>query len=174
MTTLPPPDRVDPTLPPGLVVRSAKDDDVETIVALRLQLLAEESRSPLFANPRRDAEEQARTLTRAQLASRSDVIFLAEHEGTAVGLLRCAVSHAARLVRPSRYGFITSVFVVPAFRRHGVLRALVSEAEGWCRSRGLHELRLHCTVENAEGNAAWESLGYEAAEVVRRRTLTEE
>lgn len=174
MTTLPPPDRIDPTLPPGLVVRSANDDDVETIVALRLQLLAEESRSPLFANPRRDAEEQARTLTRTQLASRTDVILIAEHEGTAVGLLRCAVSHAARLVRPSRYGFVTSVFVVPSFRRHGILRALVHEAEAWCRLRGLRELRLHCTVENAQGNAAWASLGYEAAEVVRRRTLTEE
>ncbi len=94
--------------------------------------------------------------------------------GRAVGLLRCAVSHAARLVRPSRYGFVTSAFVVAAFRRQGVLRALVQEAEAWCRLRGLHELRLHCTVENAEGNAAWESLGYEAAEVVRRRTLARE
>lgn len=174
MTTLPPPDRVEEEASSGLIVRSATDDDLETIVALRLQLLAEESRSPLFANPRRDAEEQARSITRTQLSSRTDVIFLAEHEGTAVGLLRCAISNAARLVRPSRYGFVTSVFVVPAFRRHGVLRALVREAETWCRQRGLNELRLHCTVENSDGNAAWESLGYEAAEIVRRRTLAEE
>lgn len=173
MTTLPPPDRVESSVPHGLVVRAATDADLEIVVALRLKLLTEESRSPLFAQPRNDAEEQARTLTRTQLASRTDVILLAVHDDVPVGLLRCAVSHAARLVRPARYGFVTSAYVEPAFRKRGVLRALVQEAEAWCRLRGLSELRLHCTVENAEGNAAWESLGYETVEVVRRRLVRE-
>ena len=53
------------------------------------------------------------------------------------------------------------------------LRALVHEAEAWCRLRGLGELRLHCTVENTEGNAAWAALGYDPVEVVRRRVVQE-
>ncbi|MEP7380268.1 MAG: GNAT family N-acetyltransferase [Gemmatimonadota bacterium] len=174
MTTLPRPDRLAPPLLPGLRVRVATEADIEAVVALRLQLLAEEARSSLFARPRHDVEEQARALTLTQLASRTDVILLAMHDHVPVGLLRCAVSHATRLVRPVRYGFVTSAFVEPAHRRRGVLRALVLEAEAWCRLRGLREVRLHCTVENADGNASWEALGYEVAEVVRRRPLTEE
>lgn len=157
---------------PALVVREAGEADLERVVALRLQLLAEEARSPLFARPRPDVAEQARLLTLAQLASRTDVIYLATAADDAIGLLRCSISRGARLVRPSRYGFITSAFVHPAHRRRGVLRAMLAEAEAWCRARGLREVRLHCTVENAEGNASWEALGYEPAEVVRRRTLT--
>lgn len=155
------------------MVRAATDADLDIVVGLRLRLLAEEARSPLFARPRPDAEEQARALTRMQLASRTDVILLAVHHDVPVGLLRCAVSHAARLVRPARYGFVTSAFVEPTFRKRGVLRALVHEAEAWCRLRGLGELRLHCTVENTEGNAAWAALGYDPVEVVRRRVVQE-
>jgi GNAT superfamily N-acetyltransferase len=173
LTTLAPPVRVESVDPQGLVVRAASDADIDIIVRLRLQLLAEEARSPLFASPRPDAEEQALALTRTQLASRTDVILLAVHHDIPVGMLRCAVSHAARLVRPARYGFVTSAFVEPTFRHRGVLRALVQEAEAWCRLRGLRELRLHCTVENTGGNAAWEALGYGAVEVVRRRIVHE-
>ena len=54
------------------------------------------------------------------------------------------------------------------------MAALLAEAERWCRAHGLSEVRLHCTVENAEGNASWESLGYDAVEVVRRRVLSTE
>lgn len=157
--------------PPGVVVRVATPDDLEMVVALRLQLLHEEARSPLFARPRRDAARQARLLCEAQLATPTEVSLLALDGGDGVGLLRCAVSRAPRLVHPTRYGFLTAAYVAPSHRRRGVLRALLREAEAWCRARGLREVRLHCTVENAEGNATWEALGYAPAEVVRRRTL---
>jgi ribosomal protein S18 acetylase RimI-like enzyme len=165
------PRTTEPRAAPALVVRAAGESDVDVVVALRLQLLAEEARSPLLARPRSDVAEQALLLTRAQLASRTEVILLATEADSAIGLLRCSVSRGARLVRPSRYGFITSAYVHPAHRRRGILRAMLAEAEGWCRARGLREVRLHCTVENAEGNASWEALGYRPAEVVRRRSL---
>jgi ribosomal protein S18 acetylase RimI-like enzyme len=159
---------------PTVVVREAGMDDLEAVVALRLQLLAEEARSPLFARPRPDIAEQAVLLTQAQLASRTDAIFLATEGDSAIGLLRCSISRGPRLVRPSRYGFITSAYVHPAHRRRGILRAMLTKGEAWCRARGLREVRLHCTVENTEGNASWEALGYRPAEIVRRRSLVGE
>lgn len=163
-----------PAAPAALVVRAADAADLETVVDLRLQLLAEEARSPLFARPVPDVHAHARALSERQLASRTDVIFLATEREVALGMLRVAISRPPRLVHPRRYGFMTSAYVVPAHRRRGVLRALVLAGEAWCRTRGLREVRLHCTVENAPGNASWESLGYRAAEIVRCRTLTEE
>lgn len=159
--------------PDALVVRTATLEDLDVVVALRMQLLREEGRSPLYANPRRDAARHLRLLCEAQLASPSEASFLATDDGRGIGILRCTVSRVPRLVHPTRYGFLSSAFVAPSHRRRGVLRALLLEAERWCRARGLREVRLHCTVENAEGNATWEALGYAPAEVVRRRTLAD-
>lgn len=158
----------------AVVVRVATPDDLDLVVALRLQLLHEESRSPLFARPRHDAAQQARVLCQAQLSSPMEVSLLALDGSQGVGLLRCSVSRVPRLVHPTRYGFLTSAYVAPSHRRRGVLRALLREAEAWCLARGVREIRLHCTTENSEGNATWEALGYAPAEIVRRRTLGEE
>ncbi|MCC6773458.1 MAG: GNAT family N-acetyltransferase [Gemmatimonadaceae bacterium] len=162
------------TTPTGLVVRAADPADLEIVVALRLRLLAEEARNPAVALSLTDLHEHARQLSERQLASPTDVIFLATQRDAALGMLRVAVSRPPRLVRPQPYGFMTSAYVVPSYRRAGVLRALVRAGEAWCRARGLGEVRLHCTVDNAPGNASWEALGYGVAELVRRRTLTEE
>lgn len=157
-----------------VVVRTATPDDLDLVIALRLQLLQEETRSALYARPRHDAALHARRLCEAQLASPAEACFLALDGTQGVGILRCTVSQAPRLVHPSRYGFLTSAYVAPSHRRRGVLRALLREAEDWCRARGLREVRLHCTTENAEGNATWEALGYAPAAILRRRTLAGE
>lgn len=155
----------------AVLVRAATAADLEVVVALRLALLREEGQSPLFARPRPDVATLARDLSAQQLASPTEVTLLAWDASEPVGLLRCSVSRATRLVRPLRYGFLTSAYVVPAYRQRGVLRAMLDTAEGWCRERGLREVRLHCTVENRVGQAAWDRLGYREAEIVRRRVL---
>ena len=167
------PRRPPPVAPPHpiVLVRAATAADLDVVLALRMALLREEAQSPLFARPRRDAALLARDLSAQQLASPTEVTLLAWDGSEPVGLLRCTVSRGTRLVLPSRYGFLTSAYVVPAYRQRGVLRALLHVAEQWCRERGLREVRLHCTVENATGQEAWERLGYRAAEIVRRRVL---
>ncbi|MBK9407331.1 MAG: GNAT family N-acetyltransferase [Gemmatimonadetes bacterium] len=154
-----------------VVVRAATVEDMDVVVGLRLELLREERRSPLFARPRRDLAALTRELTATQLTARTEVTLLAHDGEEAVGLLRVSVSRGARLVHPTRYGFITSAFVRASHRRRGVLRLLLAEAELWCRTHGLREVRLHCTIENVEGNLTWDALGYAPAEVVRRRVL---
>jgi GNAT superfamily N-acetyltransferase len=52
-----------------------------------------------------------------------------------------------------------------------VLRALLRAAERWCRRRGLEEMRLHNSADDAVANSAWDALGFELAEVVRVRRL---
>jgi GNAT superfamily N-acetyltransferase len=59
------------------------------------------------------------------------------------------------------------VYVQPEHRRRGVLRKLVDRARGWCRERGLTEMRLHNVGTRASTAAAWDSLGFEVVEQVR-------
>jgi ribosomal protein S18 acetylase RimI-like enzyme len=150
-------------------IRQATLEDLEAIVAMRLALLREEARSPLFADPHPDAPARAARLTAAQLRDDDQVFLLAEVDSRPIGLLRCTIGTGSPVLRESTRGFLSTAYVKPRYRKRGVLRRLVGAAVTWCAAHDVHDLRLHVTRENAEGNAAWEALGFEVVEVVRRR-----
>jgi ribosomal protein S18 acetylase RimI-like enzyme len=155
----------------GVTVRRATLADLSTITELRLALLREYGDHPLYGRLRHDVEARATELYRAQLSSPAEVIFLAENHGRIVGLLRCVDSVSSPLLYPDRYCYVSSVFVRPSERRRGVLRSLYDAAVAWCDERGLDEMRLHNAASSDSASQAWEALGFEVVELVRRRIL---
>ena len=158
--------------PIAITVRQAGPDDLATVVALRLSLLREHGSHPIYGRLRGDAAHRARDLFGAQLDSPSEVMFLAERGGQVVGILRCVESTGSPLLHPARYGYVSSVFVTPAARRAGVLRALLDRAVAWCEDRGLDEMRLHSVAGDAVSEAAWDALGFEVVEYVRLKKIS--
>ena len=154
-----------------VAIRSATPEDLGTVVALRLALLRESSDNAIYRRLRANASERAAQLFATQLASASEITFLAEWDGTAAGILRCVDTAGSPLLYPAHFGYVSSVYVVPRRRRHGVLRALLVRAEAWCHDRGLHEMRLHNAVDNDLANRTWDSLGFEPVELLRMRRL---
>jgi GNAT superfamily N-acetyltransferase len=148
-------------------VRRATSADLETVIALRLALLREYSEHPIYGRLRPDAEQRARPIFAAQLDSDREAIFLAEENMVVAGLIRCVETAASPLLIPDRYCYVSSVYVRPEARRHGVLRALLQRAQNWCRERGLTEMRLHNVGSRESSAAAWDSLGFEVVEQVR-------
>jgi ribosomal protein S18 acetylase RimI-like enzyme len=155
----------------GLRVRPATEDDLEIVTALRLALMREHSASAIYGRTRHDIGARARRLYLAQLRADDQVTLLAERRGEVVGVLRCLHSAGHPLLLPAAYGYISSVYVRPAARRTGVLRALLDEATRWCRARGLTEMRLHSAAEMPVSNAAWEGLGFGVVEHLRMRRI---
>ena len=153
------------------MVRAATVADLPVVLELRLALLHEHADNLLYGRLRRDARRRAERLYAAQLAAEHEATYLAELHGEVVGVLRCLEAAGAPLLLPERYGYVSSVYVRPVARRHGVLRALFAAAEAWCTARGLHELRLHNAADNPVANAVWERLGFRAVEVLRIRPL---
>ncbi len=156
---------------PSLTVRRAVPADLEQVAAMRLALLQEEADNPLFANPHPGAAGRALRLTRRQLATPGQVFFVAAHGDRLVGMLRCRAARRTPLVVDAHQAVVTTAYVVPSGRRRGVLRALVHAAEQWCRANGLAGMRLQCALGNAGGRSAWESLGFEPAEVLYIRAV---
>jgi ribosomal protein S18 acetylase RimI-like enzyme len=152
-------------------VRPATLADLPTVIELRLALLGEHGDNVLYRRLRPDAALRARRVFAAQLESDGEVTYLAEYGRRAVGILRCVDSLGSPLLYPSRYGYVTSVYVRPEARRRGVLKRLVRCAVEWAAARGLTELRLHNSVSNAVANAAWEALGFRPADYLRVRLL---
>lgn len=155
-------------------VRQASPDDLDLVVALRLALITEHRDNIIYGRTHRDMRSRAEKLFLAQLRSPREITLLAERAGQLAGILRCVDSAGHPLLYPDRYGYISSVFVRPEARRHGVLRAMLSAAERWCRARGLDELRLHNAADNPLSNASWEALGFGIAEHLRIRRLAAE
>ena len=155
----------------ALCIRRATSSDIAAIVALRLALLREHADNPIYGRLRDDAEERAHHVFAAQLRLDDQVTFLAERGSAIIGILRCADTAGSPLLDPPRYGYVSSVYVIPAERRHGVLRALFSAVEDWCSDRGLTELRLHNAPENPLSTAAWSALGFDVVEHLRMRRI---
>jgi ribosomal protein S18 acetylase RimI-like enzyme len=152
-------------------VRRATAADLETVVALRLALLREECQSPGYGRVRPGVARRARQLYRAQLESPAEVTLLAEQDDNAQGILRCAESTGHPLLEPDHYAYVSSVYVVPAARRSGVVRALLDQAFQWCRDRNLVEMRLHNAADSAVANAVWDALGFNVVEHLRVRRV---
>lgn len=154
----------------ALSVRRASLADLPTIVDLRLALLRENADHPVYGQLRADARERAFDVFGAQLRSTHEVMFLAESNGTVVGILRCVETLNSPLLDPERYCYVSSVYVRPDSRRAGVLKALLRRADQWCGERGLTEMRLH-NVPGGSASAAWTAEGFAVMEEVRRRPL---
>jgi GNAT superfamily N-acetyltransferase len=134
-------------------------------------LLREYGDHPLYADLAPDVVDRAFDLYHAQIASADERVFIAEAGGEVVGILRAVDVRGSPLVRPERYCYVSSVYVVPSARRRGVMRALVRAAEAWCDERGLREMRLHNASSSSVAASAWGALGFEVVEQVRRRTV---
>lgn len=158
----------------GVRIRQATPRDLAAVVALRLALLREHPDHPVYGRLRRDVADRARELFASQLRSPNEVIFLAEQAGEAIGVLRCVESVGSPLMEPAHYAYVSSVYVRPAVRRRGVLRALLGAAEQWARARGLRQMRLHNVAGSANAEAAWSALGFGVVEQVRLRDLSTE
>jgi GNAT superfamily N-acetyltransferase len=152
-----------------LSVRAADLDDLASVVELRLALLREYADHPLYGRLRPDARARAYELYRGQLTAHNEQIFVAELDGDVVGVLRCVDTPSSPLLYPERYCYVSSVYVRPAIRRKGVLRALLAAAEDWCDERGIYEMRLHNASSSMVAERTWSALGFEIVEHVRRR-----
>lgn len=155
----------------ALSVRRARLDDLDTVVELRIALLREYGDHPVYGRLRDDAVDRAFELYAAQLRSPHETIFVAERGSRIVGILRCVDSAGSPLLFPEHYCYVSSVYVRPAERHRGVLRALLAAAESWCAERGIDEMRLHNSPSSAAAEQAWAALGFQIVEHVRRRAL---
>jgi ribosomal protein S18 acetylase RimI-like enzyme len=152
-------------------VRPATPRDLDAVVALRIALLREHPDHPIYGRLRPEIDRRARELFAAQLRARTETILLAELAGEVVGIIRCVESIGSPLLEPARYAYVSSAYVRPDARRRGVLRALVTEVERWCRARGLDQMRLHNVAGSEAAERAWSALGFTIVEQVRLREI---
>jgi RimJ/RimL family protein N-acetyltransferase len=147
-------------------VRRATLGDLDAIVSLRRELRHEER--GVTSGSTFDDDRDLRQLTTRQLRHRGQLFLVAVRETQIVGMIRLVAPH--RLDAPGVV-LLTTAYVVQSQRRRGVMRRLVRAALTWSASLGASEIRLRVSAGNASGNAAWQALGFETVQLLRRRVV---
>lgn len=140
-------------------VRHAKPSDVQEWALLRQALWPTEPAAELTAEATAFFVDADTVLEAVLLAETSD--------GGLLGFAELSLRPYAEDCRTSPVAFLEGWYVIPAARRHGVGRALVTAAEQWARERGCHEFASDTEVDNSLSAAAHSALGFEDAGTIR-------
>jgi GNAT superfamily N-acetyltransferase len=128
------------TVKPASINR-ASADDIESLVALKLQMFAESGRAHLL-----DTEKQvlvARDYA-AMYADDAAAHFVVRRDGAVIACAGAFLKSDLpyRYFTPPIYGFIGDVYTLPAARNAGLARQVSSAAIEWLKSRGVTTVRL--------------------------------
>ena len=84
-----------------------------------------------------------------------------------VGFAELSLRAYAEGCETSPVGYLEGWYVVPAWRRRGVGRALMAGAEAWARAQGCRELASDTEAANETSAAAHRTLGFEDMGLIR-------
>ena len=138
--------------PDTVVVRRARPEDIDRITEFNLRLAAESE--DLALDPRRVRQGVSAIFRHADRG----FYLMADGPDGAVGQLQ--VTYEWSDWRDAFFWWLQSVYVAPAWRRRGVLRALTGRAIELAREAGdVCGLRLYAHRENDSALEAYERLG---------------
>ena len=91
----------------------------------------------------------------------TQLVLIAEvGEGLLGGFLEASIRPFVEDCHSEQVGYLEGWFVEPEFRRSGIGRALVREAENWARRRGATEMASDAEIGNEMSLTAHLNLGY--------------
>ena len=144
-----------------ITIRPAADADKPALVDMMLAFNLELDRfDPCFQMDPQEARIYFAGYLDDTLADRRTAYFLALCGETPAGFLEIAARRAAAVMGKVSYGHISSLYVLPRYRRRGVGEKLVETALAWFGERGLDMVQLHVLVQNEAAVAFWRKMGF--------------
>ena len=147
----------------GLVIRTARPEDLEEVLRLWQQMVEFHAACDPSLAMRTDAEavESMRTYLQASLESPDGLLLVAEVAGIGglVGYLLGHVRSVAPMAIPPTCGVISDICVEESLRQRGIGRELFCAARDWFRERGQTLVRLHAATANPVSQAFWRAMG---------------
>jgi putative acetyltransferase len=139
------------------LIRPATPEDAPALA----ELIAE------FNGPQGDAGE---TVARLSACVGLEVALVAWTPSGAAGFACLRVTPA--IGSTDSHALLTELYVREAYRRRGIARALVEEAEALALQQGATELYLFTGERNVGARAFYEQLGFTTRSVVYQKPLT--
>lgn len=90
----------------------------------------------------------------------SQLVLVAAEGDVLIGFLEASIRHFAEDCETDLIGYLEGWYVEPMYRRSGVGRNLVANAEQWAQRCGCTEMASDAEIGNEESLAAHTQLGY--------------
>ena len=135
-----------------LMIRNALLSDAATVAALAQQLWPHHEAAQL--------QEEFEPL----LEDANAAVFLAFSDDMPVGFAQCQLRHDyVEGTASSPVGYLEGIFVVPAYQKQGIARALLASCEKWAKEQGCVEFASDCELSNTNSLRFHLSMGFEEA-----------
>lgn len=135
-----------------LMIRNALLSDAATVAALAQQLWPHHEAAQL--------QEEFEPL----LEDANAAVFLAFSDDMPVGFAQCQLRHDyVEGTASSPAGYLEGIFVVPAYQKQGIARALLASCEKWAKEQGCVEFASDCELSNTNSLRFHLSMGFEEA-----------
>jgi aminoglycoside 6'-N-acetyltransferase I len=108
-----------------------------------------------------DAEHKTEILDIYEHTETQLVLVAETEDGKLVGFLEASIRPFVEDCHSEHVGYLEGWFVEPEFRRFGIGRKLVREAEIWARQKGCEEMASDSEIGNDLSLGAHIQLGYE-------------
>jgi ribosomal protein S18 acetylase RimI-like enzyme len=154
-------------------IRRAKAADRPALREAIIELQEFERR---LSDTRRPGEEIADTYL-ARMESRATgggAILIAEVGDAFVGFVTCQlqdVDYIAETPDSNRFGYVSDVCVLPAWRGRRIARLLLEAAEQHLAPLGITRLRINVLANNTSARRGYEHAGFVAYEVLYEKRL---
>lgn len=137
--------------PRQVTVRSLRESDLDEWLRLRKQLWDATS----------DDDHKSEMLDVLDHFDSQLVLFAEAGNGRLVGLLEASIRPYVEDCETDHVGYLEGWFVEPEFRKQGVGRELVRQAESWAREHGCTEMASDAEIGNDLSLTAHLNLGYQ-------------
>lgn len=152
-----------PPAEPGVRIRPAGQEDIDTAVRLHTELLRYDAAFG-GVSPRETAGELLAADVGKQLTRANPTLWIAELYGGPLGLLQIQLppesGWARRYVRAERVGYLSTLHVAEAARSSGVGSALAAHAHQLFDEAGTDVVLLHHALANPRSTPFWCAQGY--------------
>lgn len=135
-----------------MTIRIADSSDAHAVALLAQQLWPHHEAAQL-------QEEFEPLLTDVNAA-----IFLAFSDSVPVGFAQCQLrKDYVEGTSSTPVGYLEGIFVLPAYQKQGIARALLTACEDWARTRGCSEFASDCELSNTDSLLFHLNVGFEEA-----------
>ncbi len=157
----------------NVIVRSATEADRANVRAAVVELHESERRLHDSRLPG-EATADAYLEWMWERAGAGGAVLVAEADGDFAGFAAGWIGedrHLEETPDSNRFGLLSDVCVLPAFRRHGAATRLLAALEAKLALSGVRRIRLSALAANAAARSTYERAGYAPYEVVYEKVI---
>ena len=153
-------------------VRKAKASDIGGIAYSWAGLLDYHEKIDLSYYKRsKNAMENYKRFVRKCLKDANKMFYVALINGKVAGHIGLDIKHRPPIFSTVRYGYIIDAFVLETFRKRGVFKVLLKEAEKWFRKKKVSFIEMRISAKDDTGIKIWEKVGFEERVRMMHRKL---